>query len=301
MITRHRDVTIRAPAKLNLGLRIGSSREDGFHSLTTIFQTIGLADEIEFRVDRSLGSDDLTVRGPVDLGEDPDNLVHRALEAIRSRGIRLPPLRIRLHKRIPPGSGLGGGSSDAAAVLHAAGRMVDGSDMAQIDLPRLAQRLGADVPFFLVGGTCYGSGTGEQLRPLPDQRAHVLVCVPEYGVSTAWAFENFRTHLSGTGKKTKIEPPKIKKKEYQFWKKLDLANDFEPLLEQTRNQHRRIAKRMRECSRHTSLTGSGSALFSLFETEEEARRASRQLREALPSVRVFVTQFLEAEKIPHFV
>ena len=158
-----RSARVRALAKINLDLRVLGKRPDGFHELRTIFQTISLADtlDISFTPARrtSIALDDAL--------QIADNLVVRAarlaLDAMRATG----RIEMRLTKRIPMGAGLGGGSSDAAAVLLAlpvlAGRA--------ITLPKLSdigQQLGSDVPFFLLGGTAVGIGRGSELFPLPD-------------------------------------------------------------------------------------------------------------------------------------
>ena len=160
---RPRRARVRALAKINLDLRVLGKRPDGFHELRTVFQTISLADTLEIAYTPARKTsislvDDLHIA---------DNLVVRAarlvMEAMRATG----RVEMRLTKRIPMGAGLGGGSSDAAAVLLALPALAGRS----IDLPKLCaigEQLGSDVPFFLLGGTAVGIGRGSELFPLPD-------------------------------------------------------------------------------------------------------------------------------------
>lgn len=159
--------TIRAYAKLNLHLEVLGRRADGFHRLETIFQTIGLHDEI--RVVREQGRHGITlVCDQPDVPADATNLVWRAAAAfISGREAEAGRIAVRLRKGVPHGAGLGGGSSDAAAMLRLLAHLLPGWHDAAA-LQRMAAALGSDVPFFLVGGTALGEGRGEILTPLPD-------------------------------------------------------------------------------------------------------------------------------------
>lgn len=180
----------RAPAKLNLGLELTGRRGDGYHELKAVSQTIDWSDVVALEI----GSDselplphlpDLQVWGPqahqVPLGQS--NSAVRAALLLRERGLGWPILRIGLEKRIPPQSGLGGGSADAAAVLRLAGT---GADLSL--LKTLALECGADVPFGLSGGACVLGGIGEQLWPVPAVAAGAFLVVMLGSVSTAAAY-----------------------------------------------------------------------------------------------------------------
>src|SRR4051812_14921304 len=155
---------VRAFAKLNLSLEVLDKRPDGFHNIRTVFQTISVHDILTIQVRRSRKSrielqSSVEIPGP--------NLITRAAEAVLEASGKTASLRFDLQKRIPMGGGLGGGSSDAAAVLLALPRMLNTS----IPLERLiatAATLGSDVPFFLLGGTAVGLGRGTELYPVPD-------------------------------------------------------------------------------------------------------------------------------------
>lgn len=181
-------LTIRAYAKLNLVLEILGRRADGFHRLETIFQTIGLHDVIELsrepqEVGMSLLCNDLSIPS------DSSNLAWRAATAfIGKRAMEAGHVSIRLQKGIPHGAGLGGGSSDAAAVLCGLNSLLPGWHD-PTDLLRLACALGSDVPFFLVGGTAVGEERGEMLTPLADIEAlPVTVLMPQGRLPTPAVF-----------------------------------------------------------------------------------------------------------------
>jgi len=167
---------VKSYAKINWSLRIVRKRDDGYHDIDTIFQTISLHDTLSFeRADRfTLTCSDRTI--PV----DERNLVAKAARALGVDGVA-----IHIEKRIPAGGGLGGGSSNAAVTLMTLSKMFG------IDAPldRIALELGSDVPFFLIGGRAHGTGRGEILTPLPDvDPVPLLLVMPRERVSTREAF-----------------------------------------------------------------------------------------------------------------
>ena len=183
---------MRALAKINLDLRVLGQRPDGYHELRSIFQTVSLADTLEVAFTPAR-------RTTIQLADGagiPDNLVLRAadlaMEAMRSDG----RVEMRLEKRIPMGAGLGGGSSDAAAVLLALPVLAGGAlDFEQ--LAALAGQLGSDVNFFLVGGAAAGIGRGTELYPLPDSPARAgILLAPGVHVSTAEAYRALSPRLT---------------------------------------------------------------------------------------------------------
>ena len=268
MTATRRAARIRALAKINLDLRVLGKRPDGYHELRTIFQTISLADTL----DLAFTPGRKTSVEIEDVLEIPDNLAARAarlaLEAMRVSG----KVEIRLTKRIPMGAGLGGGSSDAAAVLLAlpalAGRIIP-----LPNLCALASQLGSDVTFFLLGGTAAGIGRGAELFPLPDgaPRRGVLIA-PGLHVSTAEAYRRLSPSLT-----TELQQNKIFTFSSRLWSGGGAeagCNDFEAVVFQ---QHPRLAalkKRLRRAGASPALmSGSGSAIFGLFRTGEEVSRA----------------------------
>ena len=179
-------MTVRSFAKINLGLRIGAAREDGFHELLTVYQTIGLHDVIRVSVGRGSGieirCDDPRV--PRDESNTCYRIVERALRALRVRG----RVVIEIEKKLPVQGGMGGASSNAVATLLGLERAVK-RRLPAAERLRIAAEVGSDLPLFLVGGTVLGVGRGEQVYPLTDLPAMACVVVtPEVGVSTPKAF-----------------------------------------------------------------------------------------------------------------
>jgi 4-diphosphocytidyl-2-C-methyl-D-erythritol kinase len=263
---------VRALAKINLDLRVLGKRADGYHELRTIFQTISLADTLEIAFTPGRATE-------IELRDDagiPDNLVVRAARMAMDVTGAVGRVEMRLVKRIPVGAGLGGGSSDAAAVLLAlpalAGRPMGFGAMAE-----LAGKLGSDVPFFLLGGTAVGIGRGTELFPLPDApaRAGVLV-ISERRVETAQAYAALSPRLTSESQQNKIVSFQS-----HTWDPIaggPAANDFEEVVFE---RHGRLASLKRELIRAGAsvamMTGSGSALFGLFSDGEQASRALRRL------------------------
>lgn len=183
-----RALVLRPSAKINLTLRVGDRRRDGFHGVTTLLQSIGLADRMT--VTARPGPFALQVRSP-GVPDDRTNLVWRAAELLwrdlgRSGDAR--DVHVRLEKQIPAAAGLGGGSADAAAALAALNVVWNGRRSRRA-LMQLAAALGSDVPFFFVGGTAVGVGRGEEIYPVDDvARLGVIVVKPSFGVGTADAY-----------------------------------------------------------------------------------------------------------------
>jgi len=179
---------VRTPAKVNLFLRVLGSRPDGYHEIETIFQAIDIHDEL--LIEQSREESTLEVPGRPDL-ENPQNLVLQALQRLERRTGRLLPVRMHLDKKIPVAGGLGGGSSDAAAALRGIAALFDLA-LSENDLLDEAAQLGADVPFFLVGGAAVGEGIGERLIPITLPMDYGLVMAnPELAVSTATVYREF--------------------------------------------------------------------------------------------------------------
>jgi len=179
-------VTVRSFAKINLGLRIGAAREDGFHELLTVYQTIGLHDLIRVRVGRGRGIEIRCEdpRVPRDETNTCFRIVERAMGALRAKG----RVVVEIEKRLPVQGGMGGASSNAVATLLGLERAVKKSLPAAERL-RIAAEVGSDLPMFLVGGTVLGVGRGEQVYPVEDLPGMACVVVtPEVGVSTPKAF-----------------------------------------------------------------------------------------------------------------
>jgi 4-diphosphocytidyl-2-C-methyl-D-erythritol kinase len=187
-------VRLASYAKVNLHLQVVGKRADGFHELRTIFQSVDLADTVE--VELAPTGVALAVRG-ADLPAGPENLAHRAAAAFLERWGEGRGARIQLEKRIPMGGGLGGGSSNAATVLRALQALL-GEPAPPGELWQVARGLGADVPYFLVGGTALGIGRGDEIVPLPDlPEGELTVALPPDHAAPAQVFADLGELTAG--------------------------------------------------------------------------------------------------------
>ena len=259
MTAGRKRLRVSAFAKINLDLRVLGRRPDGYHELRTTFQSIALADTLTFT--RNTGAFRIVCNDPA-CPTDKSNLVWRAAalvwNAARRRGAPTG-VTVRIDKRVPVQAGLGGGSSDAAAALRALAKWWR-VKIAADGLRRLASAIGADVPYFLEGGTALGLSRGDVLVPLDDiARTWVVLVVPGFGVSTKQAFVWWdREHLGQEGQEGR-----------------ETANDLEPVVARRHPIVRRLTRELkREGASHASLSGSGSAVFGLFASRAAAERAA---------------------------
>lgn len=259
-------------------LEVLGKRADGYHELRTIFQTVSLHDTLEFRSSRRPGIS-LQIEGNETLAreEAEKNLVYRAVDALRRETRLRPGVEIVLKKKIPAGRGLGGGSSDAAAALIGYLQFTRQT----LETPRLldvAAGLGADVPFFLFGGTALGISKGEEIYPLPDapRRTLLIVSPKDVHVPTPDAYRWL--HAPELASLTKSA---ANRKLFEFcalcWsaQEASLSNDFEAAVFK---RHPRLAKIKRDLlhrgAAEALLAGSGSAVFGVFPSPAKARRAA---------------------------
>ena len=278
-------ITVHAFAKINLDLRVLGLRPDGYHELRTTFQSIALADRLTFTPTRGpfhLECDDPAF--PTDRG----NLIWKAAVQVLAMARRRDPpfgVTVRVEKNIPMQSGLGGGSSNAAAALGAFCKLWKVKPTRE-QLQHAAARLGADVPYFLEGGTALGFHRGDVLFPLDDiPRAWVIVVVPDFGVSTKDAFEWWDQDNKTRGQdRQESKPPVV-----SAFRRTSGSNDLERVVAR---RHPIVSKLVRALKKegafHASLSGSGSAVFGLFAARSAAQRAAR----VLAGPRTFVTPTL---------
>jgi 4-diphosphocytidyl-2-C-methyl-D-erythritol kinase len=265
-----RTMARRAFAKINLDLRVLGARPDGYHELRTTFQSIALADTLTFTC--APGPFRIDCDNP-DCPTDRRNLVwraaHQVWKAARRRGAPRD-VAVRIAKRIPMQAGLGGGSSDAAAALGALAALWR-VRLSRDRLHRMAAALGADVPYFLEGGTVLGLDRGDRLLPLEDiPRAWVALVVPAFGVSTQDAFGWWDAD-GRTGKNRRAEQQRRDALGHA-------SNDLQaPVAKRHPIVARLVAALQLEGAFHTSLSGSGSAVFGLFRRRLDAERAARAL------------------------
>jgi 4-diphosphocytidyl-2-C-methyl-D-erythritol kinase len=267
-------ITLKIPAfaKINLTLRVLGKRENGYHVLDTIFQTVSLHDTI--RISAIENSEIAFSCDDRSLPTDSHNLVVRAATVLRDQVNTKKGARIRLEKRIPSHAGLGGGSSDAAATLIGLTRLWELGTTRE-KLSQLAARLGADVPFFLYGGTARGTGVGDRLEPLADApETFLLIVKPNANVSTADAYKALKKPaLTSSNSKTILSSSEAKKFfDNQYF--ASLQNDFEAVvLALAPEIERAKAALVRAGAQTAMLAGSGSAVFGIFDSEDAQRRA----------------------------
>jgi 4-diphosphocytidyl-2-C-methyl-D-erythritol kinase len=272
-------VKIRAPGKINLGLRIVGKRDDGYHLIDTIMVPVSLYDEIEITKGRKVSGGKPRSRRLIVTCNHPDlpggekNIVYQAADLIMRSGKIEQPVRIHIRKQIPVGAGLGGGSSDAAATMVGLNRLFHVGYSAK-KLKALAVSLGADVPFFIDRRPARVRGIGERLSPIPSlPRVWVLIVYPGFSISTAWAYGKLPVKLTKPIANTSIT--RLIKKPIDVGKLL--VNDLEvvTLAHYPRIGHLK-AKLITGGAEGALMSGSGSAVFGVFNSRKRAIRAAGQ-------------------------
>jgi 4-diphosphocytidyl-2-C-methyl-D-erythritol kinase len=258
-------------AKVNLALAVLGRRDDGFHEIRTVFQSIDLHDELEFHPSSALRLECHNLPGVT----ERDNIVWKAAQALERVASPRQGVQIILNKRLPVGSGLGAGSSNAAAAILGLCRFW-GISIQEREIREIATGLGSDVPFFLHGGTALGIGRGEEIYPLPESRqANLVVICPPVQVSTAEAYRSLNLKLTSGAGVNKIQ---------RFCSQLrddslplaEIFNDFETSILPAHPEIREAkAFLQKQGALAVLMSGSGSSVFGFFNDEESALTASR--------------------------
>jgi 4-diphosphocytidyl-2-C-methyl-D-erythritol kinase len=269
-------LTLPAFAKINLGLSVLGKRADGYHEIDTVLQTISLHDTI--RLTATPNSEIVFSCDDQSLPQGPDNLVYRAAHALQVRYSQARGARIRLEKRIPAQAGLGGGSSDAAITLVALARLWN-IDAETDELLEIAGQLGADVPFFLHGGTARATGTGTDLTALNDAADRFLLVIkPNSGISTSDAYGSLQARsLTSVDAKTILSSSGQGENSDTFDYRA-LQNDFDRVAFQLEPEieRARIAL-LKAGAEAVSLAGSGSAQVGFFDNGDAQARAIQMI------------------------
>ncbi len=275
------ETTVFSPAKINLTLDVTGRREDGYHLIETVMQAVSLFDRVTVREKKGEGIRLCTDNDRIP--SDASNTAYRAAEVF-FQTVGLPPvgLEIRLEKFIPMQAGLAGGSADAAGVLVALNELTD----ARLELDVLCElgaHVGADVPFCVMGGAALCTGTGTILSPLPSMPdCHIVIAKPSCGVSTAEAYRRIDGSTPRRRPHTSLMTDAVCAGELSIIGR-ELCNVFEQAIELPEVSS--IKAIMRE---HRTLgcimTGSGSAVFGLFEERDDARRCAEDLRKTIEEV-----------------
>ena len=286
-------LTLPAYAKINLRLRVLGRRADAYHELLTIFQTVTLQDRLVFA---PLSDERLEFECDAPgVPSDERNLVVRAARALRERFQVRRGAKIRLEKRIPTEAGLGGGSSDAAVTLMALALLWE-VEVGRAELSALGAQLGADVPFFLTGGTALGTGRGTEIEALKDvAETPLVILTPRVKVSTAEAYRELKA--PALTKEEALGNLLVSRAEAQIPDSLcdGLRNDFEPVIYGLRPEieHARDAL-CAAGARCALLSGSGSSVFGIFESRAMAEQSGFTLR-GESAWQVFVCQTLSRD------
>jgi 4-diphosphocytidyl-2-C-methyl-D-erythritol kinase len=281
-------ITVHAPAKTNLILRVLDRRADGFHNLWSVMQTIGLEDDVTIRLNQDHA--DIRLQCNVSsLSTDQTNLVVQAAAAVLRRCERTLGLDIALTKRIPMGAGLGGGSSDAAATIIGLNRLLNlgwsATEMAQV-----GQALGSDVPFFFFAPSAVVTGRGERVNLVRMKGNRWMALVnPGFSVETKWAYQELSS--------TRAQVPALSEQQAALDRERDISweqiaraaeNDFETPVFAAHPDLRAIKQDLlTQGAEAALLSGSGATVFGVFRDEAHAKHARAHFQHR-PQYRVFV-------------
>ena len=284
----------KARAKINRALDVCRRLENGYHEIKTVMQSVNIYDELEFKRRRDPDII-LSVDSRYELGDLGNNLIFRAAKFMKEYyGIR-QGIEIHLKKTIPVAAGMAGGSTDAAATMLAMNEMF-ALKLDKEELMRQGLRLGADIPFCILGGTALAEGVGEKLTPLPaPPRASLLVVKPPIMVSTKRVYETLRVnqiakHPDIDGMMAALEQGDIER----------VANYLENVMEAVTVKENSIIAEIKtmmtqQGAYNALMSGSGPSVFGIFAKEEEAQAAAKHIRSALKAKKmasqVFVTEF----------
>lgn len=251
-------------AKINIGLRITGKRPDGYHDIETIFYPVGLSDALEYVVSDQQTNKDILLTSGIDTGSEPErNLVMKTVSLLRAKN-SFPFLKIHLHKAIPVGAGLGGGSSDAACMLKVLNRHFK-LNLEDQHLRSIALELGSDCPFFIDCIPSYAAGRGEILTPVkPALTGYYLVIInPGVSISTGEAYQNCNSAAPSESLKDLFELPVAE------WKEV-LLNDFEDFAFRKHSVLADIKNELYKSDAVFSLmSGSGSSVYGIYKEKPE--------------------------------
>lgn len=279
----------KAYAKINLGLDVIRRREDGYHEVKMIMQNIGIHDELTFRKQ----ADGITLKiDRVDLPADGNNLIYKTAKLIKEEYGITEGVRIDLKKRIPIAAGLAGGSTDAAAVFWGMNELFS-LGMSREKMCELGVRIGADVPYCIMGGTAIAEGIGEKLTPLPDApKAVVLIAKPDVSVSTKDVYQNLNVP------ELKVHP------DIDGMTKAIIRHDLDGVIERMDNVLENVTVRMHPVideiknfmrasgAARAMMSGSGPTVFGIYTDQAQAADAYMKLKETDLAKDIFVTTFV---------
>ncbi|MDR0405330.1 MAG: 4-(cytidine 5'-diphospho)-2-C-methyl-D-erythritol kinase [Clostridiales bacterium] len=277
-------MTIYAPAKINLSLDVTEKRSDGYHEIETLMQTVSLRDEIALEKSDVIEMSTNRFYLPC----DERNLAFRAAQAFFAAANIDGGVKITLRKNIPVGAGLGGGSSDAAAVLKGLNALYD-ANLSMEKLTEIGAGLGADVPFFFTGGTCLARGMGERLTPVQNNlKCFIVIVKPEFSISTKWVYQNLKLNEIKQRPDTNAMIDALERGDLRAAAQ-NMCNVLEGVTAKRCGHVGVLKSRMTEAGAiGAMMSGSGSAVFGLFEREQAARKCVTRLKAGYHQV--FISQ-----------
>jgi 4-diphosphocytidyl-2-C-methyl-D-erythritol kinase len=295
-----RGVEASAPGKINLILRVLDRRPDQYHNLWSVMQAVELADTVWVEEAPASSGISLSCEG-ADLPAGSENLVYRAAQTVLDRLKCSRGLRIRLLKRLPIAAGIGGGSSDAAATIQALALLLQ-TGWSQVQMAEIGEEIGSDVPFFLYGPTALVQGRGERVTPIRVEGERWLVLVnPGIAIPTVWAYGKLAESRRGADSEWRSAVPIAFSADSPLqWNQLLslMENDFRSVMEEAYPSLRDLrVLLLAHGAQAAMLSGSGSTVFGVFQSEEPARRAADRL-ERQPGCRVWVTRTRMEQELP---
>lgn len=282
-----KEISVKALAKINLGLDVVRKRADGYHEVRMVMQTIHLFDRLEITRNPS-GRITMSVNLPF-LPTNENNLVYKAAALLKEEFQIKDGIDVKLHKHIPVAAGMAGGSTDAAAVLYGMNRIF-GLGLSREQLMERGVKLGADVPYCVMRGTALAEGIGEELTALPPMvKCPVLIAKPQISVSTKFVYENLRLNEKTVHPDIDKLVADIRAKDLRA-----IASDMGNVLETvTIPNYPVIAEIKEHMMEHGALnammSGSGPTVFGLFEDEDKAAAAYEAMRESNLARQVYLT------------
>lgn len=287
-------ITRKAYAKINLGLDVLRRREDGYHEVKMIMQTVDIWDVLTFRKSKEPGIT-LTVNKE-ELPTSKDNLIYRAAELVMQKYDIQEGVAISLEKNIPIAAGMAGGSTDAAAVFHGLKELFS-LEMSMEEMQQLGVKIGADVPYCIMGGTALSEGIGEILSPLPAPPECVLVVAkPDINVSTKFVYENLhanelKVHPDIDGMVDAIKAGDLSGITERMGNVLETVTVKEyPVIEEIKNLMKQAG------AENALMSGSGPTVFGIFKDGRCAKAAAKQIKTEGLAGQVFVTDFYNEER-----
>ncbi|HWP48401.1 MAG TPA: 4-(cytidine 5'-diphospho)-2-C-methyl-D-erythritol kinase [Candidatus Limnocylindrales bacterium] len=279
LLSNMKELVLKSPAKINLGLQVLGKRSDGYHEVRTILQEIELHDLLYLsRIEEGIQLQCNHPRLPL----NEQNLAFKAARLIKEKTRFSGGVKIYLDKKIPIGGGLGGGSSNAACVIKGLNQLW-GLGLTREEMQNLGAEIGSDVPFFISGGTALATGRGEKIQQLPSfPKTWLIVITPDVEISTSWAYKNLNLELTNCSTNSNVILPEDERNRWfsRVWEG-KWINAFEDLVIREYPVVGEAKKLLEQIgARWVSLSGSGSSVFGIFNNQGEAELARSQITES---------------------